>query len=581
MYARLVTIAVVALTFEAAAQGARRCRPLRPDGGVTCPETWGLCRVQLPGGTEALLRDDDFTQEPATRMWVDTNEDGRAEATVDFVFNERGLPNLVRFDHNANGMVDEEVRNEFDGWGNWLVAQRWARWPRGSDARPEFRNSFDAAGRVLTQREVGSGKTVHEFFYDDAGWFAGQRSPGSRRIIERNDAGLVVADRWLSTSGTPLLEERSMFDAQQRLLERVRLDPSSSPPRTMEKSTGMAVDGGWLETSESTKTRSLFDASGKLKEQWVFEGGPEPTRYVHAYDRSGQLTSVERLQRYADPQRTVFTRDALGRVTRVQSLYGKKSLWDERFRYEAGRVVSRDVFPGAFGPPDRAQRPFRAIDVKVREGLVREVREARQHVHFEYDLARLERWRSAAPVACTSADSTDPLATYPRPISGPLVTSQTQFFFDVPAADAGVLASDEGQQLAWSAAALGSASLDKALEAEGLELVLPVDARALGERAGVLVAEKTYFCHGRPRYVFDRKKKTLAPLEEKSVCPSRVTISMKGRLGAGGCGTRPPDQDWFVPAPRGTTLEREPRVVEVALPVCVTVNPLEGFLHPP
>ncbi|MDP1922403.1 MAG: hypothetical protein Q8L14_39550 [Myxococcales bacterium] len=551
---------------QASAQGARRCRPLRADGGVTCPEPWGVCRVGVPGGASLLLRDDDLTQEPATRVWLDTNHDGTAEATLDVAFTERGQPLSLRLDHNGNGLVDEEVRNEFDRTGNWLSAQRWARWQQDSDVQPAFRHRYDDAGRLVERRESSSGKVVETFSYDDAGWLSGQSSWGEQRLIVRSDAGHVVLDRWRRGEKVQR-EERSQFDPRGRLIERVRENLETGFSETTR---GWAVDGGgWLEEgSEKKVSRTVVDVNGRLVERWQFEGGPEPVGYLHAYDRNGRLSRIRRVQRYGDPQVMAFTHDDAGQVVGVRSLWNNKLQWQERFHFEAGRVV-------------RIESPFRPLRLRVRDGGVVEADEGWQTLHFEYDAALLKRWNETAPLACTKDDVVDREAPFPRPPSPPLMTAQTQRFVDAPLPDAGSLDASRGQQLSWAMSALRTATLDRALETDGLEVVMPVQEHVLAGRHGVLVEKATYFCGDAPRYVFDRKAKSVARLQENVTCGSQVTVSMEGALGADGCGTQPPREDWFVAVPRGTQLVREARGVPVVLPVCITVDPKGGFSHPP
>lgn len=558
VFVRLI-IGVAWVSSALAVAGERQCRPLRADGGVTCPEPWGVCRV-VSGKDEWLARDDDVDSEPAKRVWVDTNGDGVAEASVERTSTATGRPLLERFDHNGNGLVDEELRHEYSDAGQLVVTKRWQRWPT-NEVTP-LRNRYDG-GLLTEQLDANTWRSLVRYEYDGAGLLTRIVAPFADRRIERNDAGQVVSDV-TSSEGRERTTVRARFGASGQLVFQETIDANWTPPRVIERVLPVGSDAGVL-AAPGPRVR-FVDGRGRIVERLEFEGGPTPVRYVSRFDRAGREIALERLQRYGDPQVWRFTRDTEGRVTEVVVTSGKQRLWTESYRYEGGRLV-------------QAITPAGKMRAVYEDGLLRQRERPGEVVHYEYDSDQLARWKREAPRACDAADVIDALSPLPSPSSLPVVTSQTLVhpsFSSLP--DGGLVDDQLGSQLFAAQNGLVEAAREAAVEAAGLEWAQPVERS--NERDLLLVATSVQWCEA-PRFVLDRKARTVAPLEARVVCGETRQITMEGSLAVGGCGVAPPITNWYVRVPKGTKLLEAPRRLDVTVPRCIEVHPRQGFSHPP
>jgi len=68
-------------------------------------------------------------------------------------------------------------------------------------------------------------------------------------------------------------------------------------------------------------------------------------------------------------------------------------------------------------------------------------------------------------------------------------------------------------------------------------------------------------------------------------CESERELRVCGHLPRGGCGTQPPPDMrklWFVKVPEHAKLVLSPEDrLEFSSPICVVLNPVDGFVHPP
>lgn len=564
--------ALVLLSFDALAD-ARQCRAPRADGGVTCPDGWGVCKV-VSGKDEWLARDDDLDAEPATRVWVDTDGDGRPEATVERTFTATGRPLVERFDHNGNGVVDEELRHEYDADGHWVTTRHWAR----ANPNPPSRDRYQYDGGLLVTQLDSNWHPTVRYEYDRARRLTRVVSGLLERRLSRNDAGLVVDDS-TSFEGRPQRSVRSTIDATGRLVLQETTQLDTRPPRVVERRV-LASEPEEVAPAEENTRVLVLDDHGRVTERFEFEGGPFPVRYVSTFDRDGRESRMTRYQRYGEPQSRRFTRDALGRVTQVAVFDGPRPQWTETYRFEHGRIVE-------------AVTPAATTHAVIVDGLVRQRRTSdplhELTTHFDYDPAQLERWKKTAPLACDASEVSDPFRVEPQPPAVPIVTGLTLRHFAAAASpsDGGV---DEslGAALYQRQRELFTAARERALESAGLEWLewtsVPVDDRRVSSppRGALLIAKAVDWC-GAPdeEYVFARRTRTVSRLDVHLVCSETQRVVMKGTLAEGGCGHRPPTADWYVLVPKGTTLEDAATQLELVLPRCVEVQPLGGFERPP